>query len=119
VLDLGVHHEYGIGACADHSLDRGPDKDIPQQVPAMRAEDDQIGIDCARHAQNAVKWVTANDHRAALRFSQFGNRADLLSKDPSSLATLDFDEVLRLVIIHDMNQSKLGGSSLRQQACAP
>ena len=44
--------------------------------------------------------------------TQFGHRADLLSEDAFGLARLHLDQVLRLIIIHDMDESELGARCL-------
>jgi hypothetical protein len=104
---------------AHDALDGRPDEDIPQQQLAMRTHHDEIRTDGPGTPQNAVERIAGDDQRAALGATQFGHCADLLRQDPLGLAHLDFHEVLRPVIIHDMNESQLGSSGLREQACSP
>jgi len=63
--------------------------------------------------------ISCSDEGATPSFSQFGDRADLLSQDPLGLAPLDFNELLWLVVIHDMNDGELSTSGLRQEARTP
>ena len=53
-----VHHEHRIWSRADHPLDRRADEDIPQQLFAVRAHHDEIGLNRARGPQNAVERIT-------------------------------------------------------------
>jgi hypothetical protein len=46
--------------------------------------------------------------------AQLGHCADLLSQDSLGLAALDLDQVLRLIIVYDMDESELSAPGLRQ-----
>ena len=48
--------------------------------------------------------------------AEFGHCADLLSQDLFGLAPLHFDQVLRLIVVHDMDESELSALGLRQEA---
>jgi hypothetical protein len=85
----------------------------------VRPHDDEIGLNRRGRPQNAVKGIAGNDRWAALRVTQFRHCTDLLSKDPLGLTLLNRDQVLRLIIVHDVNESEFGAPGLRQQACSP
>ena len=70
-------------------------------------------------SQNAVEGIAGNDHGAAFCVAQFGHGADLLSEDSFRLARLDLDQVLRMIVVHDMDESEFGVPGLRHQACSP
>jgi hypothetical protein len=114
-----VHHEHWERSGTDDALDGRSDKDIAQELLAVRTHDDEIRLDGVRRPQDAVKRVALNRYWTALNATELGYRRYLLGEDSLCFALLDCDELLRLIVVDYVNDTKLGISRLRQQSRLP
>ena len=85
----------------------------------MRAHDDEVRFRRRGRPQDAVEGIAGDDHWTASNAAQFGHCADLLAEDPFGLTRLDRDQVLRLIVVHDVDESEFRVRALRQQAGSP
>jgi hypothetical protein len=114
-----VDHEHGERSNANHALDRRADKDIPQKMFAVRTHDDEIRLHRIRRPQDAVKGVAPDRNRTALNPAKLWYRCYLLGQDSLGFPLLHGDEVLRLVVVDDVNETKPCLARLGQQSCLP
>jgi hypothetical protein len=65
-LSLPIHHLNGIGSCPNHTLDRGPDEDIAQQLLAVRPHHDEISRRTPRRPYDAIESFSELDQLSRL-----------------------------------------------------
>ena len=72
----------------------------------MRTHDDEICIYVRCHPQDGVERIACRDYRIALNAPEFGHHADLFGEDAFGFAPLHLDQVLRLIVIHHVDESE-------------
>jgi hypothetical protein len=72
----------------------------------MRTHHHEIGTDRRRRAKDSVKCIPDDDFQTTIHTAKLGKRRDLLAKKSARLTSFEVDNLLRLVVIHDMNQGE-------------
>jgi hypothetical protein len=116
---LSVHHQHRVRSGPDHALEGRSDKNIAQELFAVRPHDDKVRLNRRCRSQDTVEGIPGNNHRTAADAAELGHCADLLGEDAVGLACLDRDQIRRLIIVDNMDESELGAACLRQQARSP
>jgi hypothetical protein len=83
----------------------------------MCAHDDEVSSHRLRRAQDAVERIAANDQRPAGDLPQFRHRSDLFVEDAFGLARFERNQILRLIVVHHVDEGQFRPVLVRQETC--
>lgn len=94
---VGADGEDWAGRTANDSLRRAPEEELSETAAAVRADDDEIGLDLAGVRQEGSAWLhVANDDRPDIDGSHLVGRDECAERSPGFLV----DAFLRATEVH-------------------